>query len=259
MAAKSKRGAGEASKSAAGKGTAAKPTPGKKPFTLCVDIGGTGLKTIVLDATGAPQNERTRTPTPRPATPKAILATLATMLKEAPAFDRVSVGFPGVVRESVVFTAPNLDRGWAEFPLGKELEQLTGKPTRVLNDAGVQGYGVIAGKGVEQILTLGTGMGHALYINGKYVPNIELAHHPFHKSKTYEEFISNAVLEKIGKKQWRKRVYEVIHTVLPIFNPDTLYLGGGNARHLKEKLPANVKVVENIAGLLGGIALWAKE
>jgi polyphosphate glucokinase len=235
------------------------PAPGEAdeaPCTLCIDIGGTGVKAIVLDAQGSPMGERQRIETPRPATPEAILAVVGRLLTALPAFHRVSVGFPGVVKHSVVHTAPNLDEGWGNFPLGAEIERLTGKPTRVLNDAGVQGYGVIVGKGTEMILTLGTGMGCAIFVNGNYVPNVELAHHPLRKRYSYEQYIRNSELKRLGKKRWNKRVRRVIDQVLPIFNPDTLYLGGGNARLLKGELPPQVKITENIAGLLGGIALW---
>jgi polyphosphate glucokinase len=127
---------------------------------------------------------------------------------------------------------------------------------RVLNDAGVQGYGVIEGRGVEMILTLGTGLGCALYSDGHYVPNLELAHHPFGNGKTYEEYVGAKALEKVGKKKWNRRVQRVIDQVLPIFNPRMLYLGGGNAKKLKLELPPNVQITQNVAGLLGGIALW---
>jgi polyphosphate glucokinase len=237
-------------------GSPSPETPPSGPRTLCVDIGGTGIKAIVLDETGAHLCERQRVPTPRPATPEAVLSTLQKLLETLPAFDRVSVGFPGVVKQHVTHTAPNLDEGWAGFPLGAEVEKLTGKPTRALNDAGVQGYGAITGEGIEMMITLGTGMGCALFVNGVYVPNLELAHHPFRKKYTYEQFISDKTLGEIGRKKWNKRVRRVIAQILPIFNPDVIYLGGGNAKKLQGELPPMVKVVENIAGLLGGIALW---
>ncbi len=230
---------------------------GAAPKTLCIDIGGTGLKLIVLDSKGEPLNERARIATPRPATPDAVLAALAPLIDAAPAFDRVSVGFPGVVKDHVVKTAPNLDEGWAGFALGAALQKKTNKPVRVLNDAGVQGYGVIAGRGTEIILTLGTGMGCAIFVNGIYVPNVELAHHPFKHGRSYEEHIGKKALEKVGKRRWNARVREVLDVLLPIFNPDVVYLGGGNAKKLKGELPELVKVTDNVAGLLGGIALWS--
>jgi polyphosphate glucokinase len=224
--------------------------------TLCIDIGGTGVKALVLAQDGATLTDRARIETPRPATPEAVLKAIWTVIEPLGEFDRISVGFPGVVIDGVTKTAPNLHPEWADFPLGKALAEGSRRPVRVLNDAGVQGYGVIEGKGVEMVLTFGTGMGTALYMNGKYVPNLELAHHPLKKGKTYEEYVGKAALKKIGKKKWNKRVQDVIEQVLPIWNPRRLYLGGGNAKHLKLDLPPNVSITPNIAGLLGGIALW---
>ena len=231
-------------------------TSPSKIRTLAIDIGGTGLKALVLDAGGNPLTERQRIDTPKPALPPVVLETIWKLLEPLGEFDRVSVGFPGVVVDGVTMTAPNLGKEWQGFDLAKALSDKLRRPVRVLNDAGVQGYGVIEGHGVEMILTLGTGLGCALYSDGKYVPNLELAHHPFGNGKTYEQYVGIKALEKVGKKKWNKRVQEVIDQVLPIFNPRKLYLGGGNAKKLKIELPANVQITENVAGLLGGIALW---
>ncbi len=233
-----------------------KTGPGTR--TLCIDVGGTGLKALVLGAAGEALTERARVETPRPATPNAILRKLIGLIEPLGDFDRVSVGFPGVVVDGVTKTAPNLHPKWAGFDLAGTLASHTRRPVRVLNDAGVQGYGVIEGHGVEMVLTLGTGLGCALFVNGTYVPNLELAHHPFKKGKTYEEYVGAKALDDVGKKKWNKRVGQVIAQVNPIWNPRQIFLGGGNAKHLKLKLPSNVKVTENIAGLLGGIALWKK-
>jgi len=225
--------------------------------TLAIDIGGTGVKAIVLDIAGGMLTERVRIETPRPATPDAIIGAIATLVRPLGAYDRVSVGFPGVVVDGVVKTAPNLHETWAEFALAGVLVDILAQPVRVLNDAGVQGYAVIRGKGVEMLLTLGTGMGCAMYLDGRYVPNLELAHHPFRKGMTYEEYVGAKALDRVGKKKWNKRVRQVIEQVLPIWNPARLYLGGGNAKHIKIEVPENVEIVSNIAGLLGGIKLWA--
>lgn len=227
------------------------------PRTLAIDVGGTGLKVMVLDEKGAPVSERGRSPTPRPATPPAVLGALRGLLADQPSFDRISVGFPGVVHANVPHSAPNLHRDWIGFDLADALFRLTGKEARVCNDADVQGFGDIRGEGVEMVLTLGTGLGSAIFVHGVLVPNLELAHHPFHGRKTYEDFVGRAALEKVGKKRWRTRVQKMIERVQPIWNYDTLYLGGGNARHLKtEDLPKNVRITSNQAGLIGGIALW---
>jgi polyphosphate glucokinase len=228
-----------------------------RPHTLAIDIGGTGLKALVLDSKGKPVTDRARVETPKPATPKQVLEALLALIEPLPKYDRVSVGFPGVVVRGVTQSAPNLHDSWRGFELAKSLEHATKKPVRALNDAGVQGYGVVKGKGVEMVLTLGTGLGCALFVDGRYVPNLELAHHPFKKGRTYEEHIGARALDDVGKKKWNRRVRQVLEQVQPIFNPEIIYLGGGNAKHLKGDLPKNVKVTENVAGLLGGIALWA--
>lgn len=224
--------------------------------TLAIDIGGTGLKALVLGPDGHALTERARVDTPRPATPKAVLHALWALIEPLGEFDRMSVGFPGVVVDGVTETAPNLHDDWQGFELGKTLAAGSRRPVCVLNDAGVQGYGVIEGKGVEMVLTLGTGLGCALYHDGKYVPNLELAHHPFGNGKTYEQYVGAKAMKKCGKKKWNKRVREVVDQVLPIWNPRKLYLGGGNAKHVHVELPAHVEITPNIAGLLGGIALW---
>lgn len=226
------------------------------PYTLAVDIGGTGVKSMLLDATGRQSGNRVRQPTPRPATPQAVLAVIKTMLPDTP-YDRLSVGFPGVVVDGVIHSAPNLHKSWAGFNLQGALADLTGRPARVLNDAGIQGLGVISGRGVELVLTLGTGMGFALFVEGRYVPNLEMAHHPFAKGRTYEECIGNAARIEAGNRKWNKRVGQILTLVQRIFNPSVIYIGGGNAEKLKGELPGNVKRVENVAGLLGGIKLWA--
>ena len=234
---------------------AAVAAPG--PRTLCVDIGGTGVKALVVDAQGQPLTERARVETPQPATPENIVMALLELVEGLGAYDRVSVGFPGVVIEGVTKTAPNLaNKSWAGVPLAEVLEQKLGKPVRVLNDAGIQGFGVIEGHGLEMLLSLGTGLGCSLFIDGHYVPNLELAHHPFRRGRTYEDYVGMAALKKVGKKRWNKRVRRILAQIDPIWNPRQIYLGGGNAKHLRGELPANVKVTENLAGLLGGIALW---
>jgi polyphosphate glucokinase len=235
--------------------TTAIEVPG--PRTLAIDIGGTGTKMIVLDSEGHPLTARARRLTPRPARPQAVLEVIQELLAKQIPFDRVSVGFPGVVLHGVVRTAPNLNTPlWHGFELQLVLEELTEQPTRVINDADMQGYGVIRGEGVEMVLTLGTGMGSALFTNGHLVPNFELAHHPFERGKSYEERVRERELERIGKKRWRKRMRRVISQLETIWNYDTLYIGGGNARYLPFELSDNVRVFENVQGMAGGVKLW---
>ena len=227
-----------------------------RPRTLAIDVGGTGLKAMVLGPDGAPLVERARVATPRPATPATVVPALVALIAPLGDFDRVSVGFPGVVVDGVTRTAPNLDPAWAGFDLAAAIRAHTERPARVLNDAGVQGYGVIEGRGVEMVLTFGTGLGCALFHDGIYVPNLELAHHRFNRKGSYEDYVDDRTLRAIGKKKWNKRVRKVIGRILPIWNPRLLYLGGGNARHIAGELPEGVRVTSNLAGLTGGIALW---
>jgi polyphosphate glucokinase len=226
------------------------------PLTLALDIGGTGLKAIVLDVRGAPTCERCRVPTPRPATPRLVLNALVKLVAPLGPFDRISAGFPGVVRNGVVKTAPNLSPAWAGVDLADRLARLLKRPARVLNDAGVQGFGIMQGVGLEMVLTLGTGLGCALFYEGTYVPNLELGHHPFRKDKTYEDYLGARGLARSGVEKWNRHLVRALEQIAPIWNPDRIYLGGGNAKHVKIGLPPHVQIASNTAGLLGGIALW---
>ncbi|MFT4111841.1 ROK family protein [Silvibacterium sp.] len=225
------------------------------PITLAVDIGGTGMKVMLLDARGNPLSERLRIPTPEPATPKKMLAGLEKLKKQLTAFDRVSVGFPGVIKHGKTLTAANLDPSWVGFPLQATLHERWRRPIHVANDAAVQGYGAISGKGVEMAITLGTGMGSALFTNGHLCPGLELGHHPWGK-KTYEDYLGKKGLKKLGKKRWNKLLEKALDQTQKTFNWDHLYIGGGNAKEINFTLPTNVTVVSNEDGLYGGVALW---
>lgn len=244
----------------------AKPTPASEaistavsaktlgPITLAIDIGGSGLKAMLLDATGKPVSERQRIPTPAIPTANAVLKGLDALHELLPKFDRASVGFPGVVKRGVTWSAFNLHPSWRGFPLQNELEKRWKKPVRVANDAAIQGYGAIKGEGIEMIVTLGTGMGNSIYSSGRLVA-MELGHHPW-KKHTYEDYIGRRGLDKYGKKRWNKYVLEMIEQTRNTFNWDHLYLGGGNAKKIEFELPEGVTVVSNETGLLGGVALW---
>ncbi|BAY65793.1 polyphosphate glucokinase [Calothrix brevissima NIES-22] len=224
--------------------------------TLSVDIGGSGVKALVLDVTGQPVTERGRLETPQPAKPDTVINAIAVLAANQGEFHRVSVGFPGVVRHGVTETAVNLDRDWIGFDFQTALANKLNKPVRVINDADMQGLGAIAGKGVELVITLGTGFGSALFVDGKLVPNMEMGHHKFRKGETYEEQLGRAALEKIGDKKWNRRLQKAIASLEHLFNYDCLYVGGGEAVRVNLQLPLNVKLIPNITGLLGGIALW---
>jgi len=229
----------------------------KSPITLAVDIGGTGLKMLALTEDGEPVSERLRVLTPAPSTPAKLIEALDAMRQQIPNFDRVSVGYPGVIKEGKTMTAANLDSHWIGYPLQNELKKLWKKPVCVANDAAVQGYAAIKGKGIEMILTLGTGLGSAIYSNGHCVP-LEMGHHPWRK-KTYEDYLGKRGLEKHGKKKWNRLVAEAIEQTAHTFNWDHLYIGGGNTKKLKLKPQKNITIISNMDGLIGGLMLWKCE
>jgi polyphosphate glucokinase len=233
----------------------AKAPASKSKITLAVDVGGTGIKAAALDENGKMITERQKIKTPHNATPKKVIAIIAELAKMAGAFDRASVGFPGMIKNGVVYTAPNLGNGWRNFPLEAALKKKLGRPVRIANDADVQGLGCVTGHGDELVVTLGTGFGSVLFVDGHRI-HLELGHHPFHNGKTYEDELGNRAFEKRGKKKWNRHLREAIDELAQTFNYDRLYLGGGNAATINFKLPSNVKVVSNTEGLLGGIKLW---
>lgn len=229
------------------------------PRTLAIDIGGSGLKMLTLGPAGELASGRLRCRTPRPAMPRDVLGVLADMAVRQPDFDRVAVGFPGVVRDGVALTAANLHADWIGFNLASALREITGKPARVANDADVQGLAVIEGVGVEFVLTLGTGLGSALYVDGALVPNLEIAHHVFRKNRTYEEYLGLKALKRHRKAKWNRLLREAVDQLARTFNYRRLYIGGGNAKRVLKGLPENVQIVSNVAGLLGCIRLWNAE
>ncbi|MCK0207375.1 ROK family protein [Starkeya koreensis] len=224
---------------------------------LAVDVGGTGLKCAVIDDHGTMISERERVDTPHPCPPQALLDAYAGMAPKLPAFDRIAIGFPGVVRNGTVLTAPNLGaEAWAGFALADAMASRLGAPARLINDAEMQGLGIISGKGLEMVLTLGTGAGTALFRDGVLMPHMELAHHPVHDNLTYDEYLGVAAYEKHGRKHWNHHVGRVIELLYVLLHYDRLYLGGGNSKHVDLDLPGNVVIASNDAGLTGGAALW---
>jgi polyphosphate glucokinase len=229
--------------------------------TLAIDIGGTGIKAALVDGEGKLIGERQRVPTPpKPVTPEDLVRAIDQVVAPLGAFECVSVGFPGYVRDGRVITAPNLGTEvLAGFDLQSVLADHLGKPVRVLNDADVQGFGAVRGHGIEMVLTLGTGAGTAIFRDGEIMPHLELAHHPVSGSKTYDQYIGNAARRKKGKKAWNKRVAKVIDILREVVRFDHLYLGGGNAKDITIPLPADVAIVPNTDGLTGGVRLWRED
>ena len=244
---------------------ASTPAPKTKhdgPFTLAIDIGGTGLKASVLDRKGAMTTERVRIETPQPCNPKLLVDTLAALAQQltdqGQKWDRISVGFPGLIRHGTIITAPNLGtKVFAGFDLASALEKRLGAPVRAVNDADMQGLAAITGKGVEMVCTLGTGFGTALFNDGRLQVHLEIAHLPFRKGGTYDQLLGDRSRKEIGKKKWLKHVDEAVTNMHVLTCFDRLFIGGGNAKHLDAgALPKHISLVDNAAGMLGGIKLW---
>lgn len=251
---------------------AASTSPQAAPDTLAIDIGGTGLKASVLDGTGQMEHARVRIDTPYPLSPQKLLIELQELIRQLPPFARVSVGFPGMVRSGRILSAPHfvspdgpggepvpkLVDAWHRFDLAAALEEATGKPAKVANDADLQGAAVVRGDGFELVLTLGTGVGTAFFFDGQLLPHLEFAHHPLRKGKTYNEVLGDAARKEAGEKKWRARVFDMVETMRALTFFDHCYIGGGNSSRLGSELPDGVTVVDNDAGILGGIKLWER-
>lgn len=244
--------------------------PDDGPLTLAVDCGGLGIKGSVLDAEGEMIAKRVRVPTPYPLPPDRFVDVLQRIARRLPTFDRATIGMPGMIRNGVVVTTPHyptiagpytqqdprLVEEWRRWEAEIRLTEAFGRPTRVLNDAEVQGAAVISGTGLEVMFTLGTGLGSAHYDEGRLAPHLELSHAPVRKGATYDLYIGNAVLHEIGAEKWSRRMLAVVDGLRPVFCWDRLYLGGGNARRISVFLGDDVTIVPNLAGILGGVRVW---
>jgi polyphosphate glucokinase len=211
---------------------------------LAIDIGGSHVKMRVFGRREMRQFESGATLTPR-----RMVAQVHELTGDW-TYDAVSIGYPGVVLHGKVVVEPhNLGRGWVGFDFRKAF----GRPTRVLNDAAMQAIGSYDG-GRMLFLGLGTGLGSAMIVDGVVAP-MELAHLPFKKHRTYEEWVGEAALERLGGKKWRRAVAEVIEQLSGVLEADYVVIGGGNARKLK-RLPKNARLGSNDFAFLGGFRVW---
>lgn len=224
--------------------------------TVSIDIGGSKIKACTLSKAGKIVNEYTRVLTPQPASPENVINAIKELVKDFK-YSRVSVGFPGFVRNGVIHTAPNLGtEQWAGLNLAKKLQSALGAPARIVNDADMLGLGCVSGKGFEMMITLGTGFGTAFYLDGKLLPHLEVAHHPIYKGQDYDAYIGEATYNEIGKKKWNKRMQYVLSVMKTVFNYERLYLGGGLSKKISFQLDDNIIMVTNIEGIDGGLKLW---
>lgn len=238
--------------------------------TLCIDIGGTGLKAALVNLDGEMVSERVKIKTPYPCPPERLVESLMRLVDGIGEYDRVSVGFPGLVRNGIVNNIPSLSRAaydgdtdpelyarWKGYDLGSALQGAFAKPLRLANDADVQGSAVIEGKGFEFVMTLGTGIGTAVFQDGMLIPHLELSHALFRTDTDFDAAIGNVARKRIGNERWVKRVLKAIEVFDGFLFFDRCHIGGGNATRLAEvELPERCRLVSNTAGLLGGVRLW---
>jgi polyphosphate glucokinase len=229
------------------------------PLTLAFDIGGSHLKAGILSPKGKMLTGPNQVVTPHPTVPQQVVEALVSLATSLGPHDRVTIGFPGVVREDYVITAPNLGTElWQGFKLAAIMHERLKRPVRMLNDASVQGLGAISGRGLELAITLGTGFGFALFEHGRPAPHLEMSQHPIKTHATYDQYLGEKALEAVGPKEWNERVREITGILATVTNYDVLYIGGGNARLIEKPLPDTVRTVSNEDGITGGVKVWDK-
>ncbi len=243
-------------------------------MTLAVDCGGGGIKASVLDEAGTMHAKAVRIPTPYPLPPVRFLDALAEIAGLLPPAGRATVGLPGMVRHGVVVSTPHyvtrsgprsrvdpdLLAAWSGYDARAAVEGRLGLPTLLMNDAEVHAAGAVTGSGLELVLTLGTGLGSALFDGGRLAPHLELSHATVRRGTTYDGWIGEHVRRQIGETFWSRRVRVMVEELRPVFRWDRLYLGGGNSRRVRpadlERMGDDVVVVPNSAALVGGVRAW---
>ena len=242
--------------------------------TLSVDCGGGGIKASVLDSEGAIVSRAVRTATPYPLPPATLVETIASLAGRLPTADRVTVGMPGMIRHGVVIATPHyitrdgprskvlpeLVEAWSRFNMARAVGERLDLPALVLNDAEVAGAGVVTGRGLEMIVTLGTGLGNAVFDNGVLAPHVEVSQGPIRWGLSYDDYIGEHERLRLGDAHWSRRVRRVVDGLRPMYLWDRLYLGGGNSRRITalqlSRMGDDVVVVPNEAGMTGGARCW---
>ena len=221
--------------------------------TLAIDVGGSSVKCALLDERGRMASEKLSEDTPKRFTPSQLLALIQRLAKQMTSYDRVAVGIPGIVHRDVVYSLPaSKSRAFKRFQLGARLSDLLGARVRVTNDAAMHGLAAIQGEGVEMVITLGTGLGTALFIDGVLSAHYQTLPEQDEPFSPY----GKAALKKIGRTRWEKRVRQLFDQLRGITNYDRLYVGGGNAELLRGEMPSRVTVIDSASGILGCYRLW---
>lgn len=245
--------------------------PASADATLCVDVGGSGVKGATVGADGTAVGEQVRLDTTYPMPPGALVDMVAEIGRRSPPATRVSIGFPGMIRAGLVLSAPHfvtkkgpgspivpdLVTAWDSYDLAGAVDARLGLRCQIANDADTQGLAAIKGEGLELVITLGTGIGTALFLDGELQTHLELSHHPLMKRKTYNEYVGDAARRKVGAQKWSKRVDRTVTVLAALTFFDRLYVGGGNAEHLTSQFTHEHVLVPNADGILGGARLWS--
>jgi polyphosphate glucokinase len=211
---------------------------------LVIDVGGSHVKIL---ASGPTQERRFES---GPNMSAAQMVAGVKQLATGWSYDAVAIGYPGVVDDDRPLTEPhNLAPGWVEFDYAAAF----GRPVKIVNDAAMQALGSYR-RGKMLFLGLGTGLGTTLVVDGRLLP-MELAHLPYRK-KTFEDYVGEAALERLGKKTWRRHVAAVVGHLRSALLPDEVVIGGGNLRHL-DRLPPGCRAGDNANAFAGGFRLWA--
>ena len=231
-------------------------------LTLAVDVGASHVKGAVLDSDANMITERRKLDSPEDAESGELLEVICRLAEPFDRYDRVSVAFPGLVRRGIVYAAPLVSGGHIRrFDLAGSLGERLARPVRVLNDAEMQGLGAITGAGVEVAITLGTGLGSAVFLDGGLGPMLQFLPSP-HKKKKKQLLggpYGDVALEEVGRKKWNKRIKRLIHALRTATNFDHLYIGGGNSDLVDLDLPDDVSIITNRAALVGGVRMWEWE
>lgn len=233
---------------------------------LGIDVGGTGIKMAIIDvATGELLTERIKMLTPKPATPEAVIDVIKQIIAQLNYEGPIGCGFPSIVQNGVVKTAANIDDSWIGVNIEALLSEATGFPVKAINDADAAGIAEMrfgAGKGKDGsvlLVTIGTGLGSALFVDQKIVPNSELGH-LYLKGVVAEKYASNAVRknEELSWKEWGKRLNEYLVHLERVICPEMILLGGGVSKKFEKFAPhLNTQVTvlpaesQNEAGVIG--------
>ena len=243
--------------------------------TLAIDCGGSGIKGSVLDEAGTMRAKRFRIPTPYPIPPATFLGALHEVASQLPPAERITVGMPGMLRHGVVVHTPHyitrrgprsrvlpeLVEAWSGYDARAGVTASFGMPALVLNDAEVHGAGVVAGAGLEVMLTLGTGLGCAVFDGGRLAPHLEMSHAPVRRGTTFDTYIGDRDRRRIGDLRWSRRVLSMVEDAAARSSSGTgstsaAATPSGSPRPTWREMGRDVVVVPNSAGIVGGVRAW---